>query len=225
MAVLLFSVLYAVNIAISNASLNMVTVPVHQIVRSSTPVMIALLSILFMRKHYKYETYFVLLVVSGGIGLATFGEYKYTAYGLFLTLFGAFLSAVKTLVTSSMLKTSTKLGPLDLIFYMSPLAVIYMTAAAIATDELAITTLEYTKLTNLALNGSIAFALNVVSFNANKSTGALAISVAANIKQVMTIVLAIVLFSLKITSLNTIGIIITLAGGIWYAWIEIRQSH
>jgi hypothetical protein len=39
------------------------------------------------------------------------------------------------------------------------------------------------------MNGAIAFGLNVVSFTANKKTGALTMSVAANVKQVLTIVL------------------------------------
>lgn len=38
-------------------------------------------------------------------------------------------------------------------------------------------------------NGAVAFGLNVVSFTANKKAGALTMDVAANVKQVLTIVL------------------------------------
>lgn len=43
--------------------------------------------------------------------------------------------------------------------------------------------------TTILLNGAVAFGLNVVSFTANKKAGALTMDVAANVKQVLTIVL------------------------------------
>jgi hypothetical protein len=43
--------------------------------------------------------------------------------------------------------------------------------------------------TTILFNGAVAFGLNVVSFTANKKAGALTMDVAANVKQVLTIVL------------------------------------
>lgn len=43
--------------------------------------------------------------------------------------------------------------------------------------------------TTIFFNGAVAFGLNVVSFTANKKAGALTMDVAANVKQVLTIVL------------------------------------
>lgn len=39
---------------------------------------------------------------------------------------------------------------------------------------------------------------------------------AGNVKQVLTIVLSVVIFNLRITPLNGVGILLTLAGGAWY---------
>ena len=69
----------------------------------------------------------------------------------------------------------------------------------------------------LVLNGAIAFALNVISFTANKKTGALTMTVAANVKQILTIVLSIMFWGLKVSSVNAFGILLTLCGGAWYA--------
>lgn len=106
-----------------------------------------------------------------------------------------------------------------------------------------------TKRLGLALfgNGWIAFGLNVVSFTANKKTGPLAmtvageclrmsvflqrslgsstLSIAANIKQVLTILLAVMIFNLQISLTNVIGICLTLAGGMWYAAIEYKDKQ
>ena len=42
----------------------------------------------------------------------------------------------------------------------------------------------------------------------------------ANVKQALTILCAVGMFHLTITPANALGIIITLAGGAWYAWVE-----
>ena len=76
----------------------------------------------------------------------------------------------------------------------------------------------------LAANGFLAFALNVVSFTANKKVGALSITVAANVKQVLTILFAVFLFHLTITPVNALGIILTLVGGAWYASVEYQEK-
>jgi uncharacterized membrane protein len=68
----------------------------------------------------------------------------------------------------------------------------------------------------LLLNGVIAFGLNIVSFTANKKTSALTMTVAGNVKQVLSIILSIVIFDYVINEMNTFGIVLTLLGGVWY---------
>lgn len=78
---------------------------------------------------------------------------------------------------------------------------------------------------SLMVNGTLAFGLNLVSFTANKKTGALTMSVAANVKQVLTIVLAVVLFNLTINGVNLIGISLTIAGGAYYSYVEYKSKQ
>lgn len=49
-------------------------------------------------------------------------------------------------------------------------------------------------------------------------------SVAANVKQVLTILIAVVVFDLTITMMNATGILLTLAGGGWYAKVEFEEK-
>lgn len=74
----------------------------------------------------------------------------------------------------------------------------------------------------LVVNGAIAFALNVISFTANRKTGALTMTVAANVKQILTIVLSVAFWGLQVTSVNVVGIAVTLMGGAWYAVVELE---
>ncbi|KAI8348833.1 triose-phosphate transporter family-domain-containing protein [Choanephora cucurbitarum] len=222
MVMLAFSVLYTINIAISNVSLNLVTVPFHQVVRAMTPVFTVMLSIMFLNKSYSTMTYISLLPVVLGVAFATFGDYDYTRLGFILTVLGTLLAAIKTVVTNRVQVGRLKLHPLDLLLRMSPLAFVQTMIYSYITGEMA-EVIEFcnTKMTisvcvALLINGILAFFLNVVSFTANKKTSALTMTVAGNVKQVLSIVLAVIIFNLNITFTNSIGILLTLAGGAWY---------
>jgi len=77
----------------------------------------------------------------------------------------------------------------------------------------------------LASNGILAFFLNVVSFNANRRVGPLAMTVAANVKQVLTVLCAVIMFNLTITPSNGVGILLTIVGGALYAAVEYREKQ
>lgn len=152
-------------------------------------------------------------------------------WGFVLTLIGTFLAALKTIVTNVIQVGRLKLHPLDLLLRMSPLAFIQCVLYAWATGELdrvrihSATNMTSSNAIALWINGLIAFGLNVVSFTANKKTSALTMTVAANVKQVLTIVLAVLIFNLNITPMNSLGIGLTLVGGALYARVEFDEKR
>lgn len=227
---LMFSFLYTINIAISNVSLNMVSVPFHQVVRATTPIFAIILNISLWRQSYSMMTYLSLIPVIAGVGFATMGDYSYTMAGLYLTFFGTFLAALKTVVTNRVQVGKLKLHPLELILRMSPLAFIQcmlyagFSGEASLVVEWAQAKLNFQSFNILCLNGIIAFFLNVVSFTANKKTSALTMTVAANVKQVLSIVIAVMVFNLTITALNAWGIFLTILGGAIYGYVEYDEK-
>ncbi|KAG1143323.1 hypothetical protein G6F37_010592 [Rhizopus arrhizus] len=232
MVMLMFSILYTINIAISNVSLNLVSVPFHQVVRAMTPVFTVLLSIFFLQKSYPKMIYFSLLPVVLGVGFATFAEYDYSLIGLVLTVLGTLLASIKTIVTNRVQVGHLKLNPLDLLFRMSPLAFVQCVMYAYATGELdkvqefsRTPMMTWHLVFSLLLNGIIAFGLNVVSFTANKKTSALTMTVAGNVKQVLSIILSVIIFNYVINTTNAFGIVLTLFGGAWYGYEELSQKQ
>ncbi|KAI9638239.1 TPT-domain-containing protein [Dioszegia hungarica] len=229
-----FSVLYTINIAVSNISLQLVTVPFHQVVRASTPFFTILTSALLLGTRFTMAKMVALLPVVAGVGFATYGDYYFTAWGLVLTLLGTFLAALKTVATN-LIQTGgggrLKLHPLDLLMRMSPLAFVQCVVYGWYTGELervrqyGATQMTRGKAIALLINGVIACGLNIVSFTANKKSGPLTMTVSANCKQVMTIALAVVLFDLNISITNAIGILLTLVGGVWYGMVEYRDKQ
>ncbi|KAI8984341.1 triose-phosphate transporter family-domain-containing protein [Mycotypha africana] len=225
MIMLMFSILYTINIAISNVSLNLVSVPFHQVVRAMTPVFTVIISIMFLKKTYPAKIYYSLLPVVFGVAFATSDEYSFTYMGFFLTVLGAVLAAVKTIVTNRVQVGRLKLAPLDLLFRMSPLAFIQCIIYAYFTGELQdVMQFSSQNMTadlafGLFFNGLIAFGLNIVSFTANKKTSALTMTVAGNVKQVLSIILSVVIFDYAVTLMNSFGILLTLVGGAWYGYV------
>ncbi|KAI0705474.1 triose-phosphate transporter family-domain-containing protein [Earliella scabrosa] len=252
-----FSVLYAVNIAVSNISLHLVTIPFHQVVRAATPIFTTVLSTVLLGTQFSRAKLIALVPVMMGVTLATYGDYYFTPLGFLLTLLGTFLAALKTIYTNILQSSPTaakaearpstttpmaqlfippplNLHPLDLLARMSPLAFLQCVVYAYYSGELArvsgaiaeggATWPGWWYLLLLVGNGLIAFGLNVVSFTANGRVGALNMTVAANVKQVLTILLAVAIFSLTITRANALGILVAILGGAWYAWVEYEEK-
>ena len=73
----------------------------------------------------------------------------------------------------------------------------------------------------LLANGLTAFGFNIASLEVSKIFGALTMTVCGNVKQVLTIMLGIVVFSVPIGMLGAIGIAITMLGAAWYSKVEL----
>lgn len=76
-------------------------------------------------------------------------------------------------------------------------------------------------LTALLINGLLAFALNVSSLQANRRAGALALTVAGNLKQCATIVLGVALFGVKVGWANGVGMGVAVLGGAAFSAVEL----
>ncbi|KAJ3038304.1 UAA transporter [Rhizophlyctis rosea] len=156
---------------------------------------------------------------------------SFFSYGFLITLLGAVLAAAKTVVTNRVQVGRLKLHPLDLLLRMSPLALgqsLFIGYFAGEWDRLPTYWASPTsKGVGWALffNGLIAFGLNIVSFTTNKKTGALTICVAGNVKQVLSIILAIIIFHTTVSARNGLGIVITLVGGALYSYVDYLEKQ
>ena len=207
------------------------SVPFHQIVRSTTPAFAILIYRVVFGRSYSQATYLSLIPIIFGVGLATYGDVHFTPYGFILTLLGVVLAAVKTIVSNRIMTGSLALSAYEILFRMSPLAAIQSLMYSWMTGELsrfltfvAEGNLPWTMIVALAGNGFIAFVLNISSFQTNKLAGALTITVAGNVKQCMTILLGIALFNVHVSFLNGLGMFIALVGAACYSKVELDSK-
>ncbi|KXL44493.1 hypothetical protein M433DRAFT_68251 [Acidomyces richmondensis BFW] len=227
-----FSLLFTLNIAVSNVSLALVSVPFHQVLRSTCPVATMLVYKLACNRSYSRETYISMVPLVFGVGMATFGDYYFTLAGFLLTLLGVLLAALKGVATNQLMTESLNLGTFELLFRMSPLAAVQCFFYAAATGELSgireatnLGVFTYPMIIAILTNAIMAFLLNVISFEATKLAGALTAAVCGNLKQVLTILLGIILFHVKVTSLNGFGMLITVIGTAYYSSVEMSKTQ
>jgi hypothetical protein len=117
----------------------------------------------------------------------------------------------------------------EVLLRMGPLAAVQSLILSAATGEFSkflayvdAGSLTRERLGAVAGNGIFAFALNIASFQTNKLAGALTITICANTKQCLTIVLGALLWDVPMTLVNSTGILLALAGAAWYSAIELK---
>jgi uncharacterized membrane protein len=142
------------------------------------------------------------------------------------------LASVKTVATNRLMTGSLKLSALEVLLRMSPLAAMQCVGYAIATGEAkqfrdAYISGQFSTSFGgyVLINALMAFLLNIVGFQANKMAGALTITVCGNVKQALTILFGIVLFHVQVGVVNGVGMLITIAGAVWYSKVELDSKQ
>jgi drug/metabolite transporter (DMT)-like permease len=255
-----FSILYTVNIAVSNLSMGLVSLPFHQIVRSMGPMTVVVLEYIFMHRVHSRKIYIAIIPVCLGVALTALGEVRLTFWGGFITMFGAILASTKVIASNALTNgiafkigsgaaggdqegllqpglqiRPIKLHPLDLLLRMSFMAFPQCLFMSFATGEAwgvrdyllhsgykPYSWMQFATLQ--ALNAFSAFAINWVSFSASKHLGPLSQSVLGNLKQVITIVVSVMIFSFVVNWINGVGAIMTILGCWWFVRARLEES-
>lgn len=116
-----------------------------------------------------------------------------------------------------------KLHPLEVLLRMCPLAAVQSLLAAFLSGELQYlfsisSTITRHSTALVFFNGMLAFAQNFSSFHTNKIAGALTLTMCANLKQAVTVMVAINVFETRVGYLFIIGMIVVLLAAGTYSW-------
>ncbi|KAK5446225.1 hypothetical protein LTS15_009921 [Exophiala xenobiotica] len=160
-----FSLLYTVNIALSNLTLGLVSLPMHQTIRATAPAITVLLTVIVSHtplRYYPMAVYLSLVPTICGVVVATSSMSANvnvnvnvghdtgrgsTTFGMALTFLGAVLAVVKTMITHQLQKSSSSsssaggyrlqigLPTMTLVRYLSPYAVVQALGFACWTGE------------------------------------------------------------------------------------------
>lgn len=239
------SLLYSINIALSNISMVYVSLSFHQLIRSTSPAFTVAIELLFLRKTHPKIIYFTLIPVILGMTLATVEGFsnipQFTILGLIINVTGVIISCLKGIITNAILAGPDSLSPMEVLWRTAtPSTIQCLILGALFGEISGVQKFFLTHSSDnatyigpsikevfwkLFVNALLAMFLNWSSFTANQLTSALTINVVGNVKQVISILLAICFFDNRHHQLSwrqAIGIIIAISGGLWYSYHSIK---
>lgn len=228
--VIIFSVIFSLNIAIGNTSLRYVSVNFNQVCRALVPVIVMGISMTYYRKTFSANRKWSVVPIVFGVALAFYGDMSFTAIGAFYTLLCVVLAALKAIMGGEILTGDLKLHEIDLLSKMCPLALLQIGLVSLLTGEVSEIYGRWQELAAgpapqvVLLSGLLSFSLNVSSFIANKVTSPLTLCIAANVKQVLLVAFGTLYFEDPISLLNGLGIIIVIFGSFKYGLVSVQEK-
>lgn len=225
----LFTVVYCLNIAFGNICNKLVNLSFGTLFRSTIPIFIMVLSYIVMGSVPSRRVILAVIPIVVGVAITTQGEVEATVPSLIILVLGNTLSASKSVLSNRAMKEDNS-NPVVLIDRLSfPSALLSLVFAYMAGEVHGLISvwgsLSFRELFFVVFTASVAFGLNWANFLAVKYTSALTMSVSANTKQVLVIVFGVVLFRNPVNAINMTGCVIAIVGMSWYSYVKYQESQ
>ncbi|KAF3616095.1 putative sugar phosphate/phosphate translocator [Capsicum annuum] len=239
------SIVFCGSVVGGNISLRYLPVSFNQAVGATTPFFTALFAYLMTRKQEAWATYGCLVPVVTGVIIASGGEPSFHLYGFIMCIGATAARAFKSVLQGVLLSSEgEKLNSMNLLLYMSPIAVVVLLPAALVMEPNVIditTTLavEHRYLGLLILvNSAMAYGANLLNFLVTKHTSALTLQVTGsslgnslwqkckvlgNAKGAVAVVISILIFQNPVTFIGIAGYTMTVMGVVAYG--ESKRRH
>ena len=184
----------------------------------------------------------VLLLTSTGVGLAALGDFEFNAHGFALVLASTVLAGLRACLLQRLLhgaRSIELLGwrqrphPLQVVYALAPWTAAAALALALSVEGGAIRRAglfdggDAAHLLLLRLAGlcALVFATVLAELSVVARTSALTLSVAATLKEVVTIGVAEEVFHDHLTKLNLFGLLLCLLGAQSYSMVKLGRTR
>lgn len=214
-----------------NISLRYLPVSFNQAVGATTPFFTALFAYMITQKSESWSTYGCLVPVVAGVVIASGGEPSFHLYGFIMCIGATAARAFKSVLQGVLLSNEgERLNSMNLLLYMSPIAVLVLLPATLvmepnvidATITLAMTHRYLVLL--ILINSIMAYGANLLNFLVTKHTSALTLQVLGNAKGAVAVVISILLFRNPVTFIGIAGYAMTVMGVVAYGESKRRSK-
>lgn len=214
-----------VDIGFSSWGLELVTVSLYTMTKSTSIIFILFFAILFRLERKSWNLLLIVGMISGGLIMFTYKSTQFNAIGFSLVLFAAFISGIRwTLAQLIMQKSNLGLhNPIDMVFHMQPfmlLSILPVTmifeGSKIYENFYVINELDGNTLIlwifKLSAGAFIAFIMELSEFLTISYTSSLTLSVVGIFKEICQLVLAVEFNHDQLTTINVVGLVFCLGG-------------
>ncbi|KAJ7972187.1 Nucleotide-sugar transporter family protein [Quillaja saponaria] len=217
------SVVFCGSVVGGNISLRYLAVSFNQAVGATTPFFTALFAYMVTLKREAWVTYGALVPVVAGVVIASGGEPGFQLFGFIMCLSATAARAFKSVLQGILLSSEgEKLNSMNLLLYMSPVAVLVLLPAALIMEPnvfdvtLSLGREKKFMWILLLVNSVMAYSANLTNFLVTKHTSALTLQVLGNAKGAVAVVISILLFRNPVTAIGIGGYTITVLGVVAY---------
>ncbi|KAG5935517.1 hypothetical protein E4U53_000418 [Claviceps sorghi] len=226
----------SLDVGLGNTSLKFITLTFYTMCKSSSLAFVLLFAFIFRLETPTWRLVAIITVMTLGVILMVFGEIEFKAGGFVLVISAAFFSGLRWSLTQILLlRNPATSNPFSSILFLSPVMFVLLLALAIPVEGLS-PLWEGLKLLVAAWGpiwtplfllfpGCMAFLMIASEFALLQRTSVVTLSIAGIFKEVVTISVASVVFDDKLTSINFIGLAITIAAIAAYNYIKINKMR
>ncbi|KAH1002699.1 hypothetical protein HUJ04_008763 [Dendroctonus ponderosae] len=182
-----------IDIGFSNWGLELITVSLYTMTKSTTIVFILFFSILFKLEKKSWSLVIIVLMITAGLILFTYKSTQFNFFGFILLLIASISSGLRWTCMQLLLQKS-KLGmknPVDMIYYMQPWMIAAVLPIALCME---------------------AFFMEFIEVTLVSYTSSLTLAIAGIFKEVFMLVLAVEMNGDIMTAINVAGLFICLCG-------------
>jgi solute carrier family 35 protein C2 len=204
--------------------------------KSSSLAFVLIFAFLFRLETPTWRLVTIIATMTLGVILMVFGEVEFKLGGFILVISAAFFSGFRWGLTQILLlRNPATSNPFSSIFFLSPIMFVTILALAIPVegfgplyDGFMVLVDEFGALLAplfLLFPGCIAFLMTASEFALLQRTSVVTLSIAGIFKEVLTISAASVIFHDRLTVINFVGLLTTLAAIIAYNYIKISKMR
>ncbi|GIL52194.1 hypothetical protein Vafri_8132 [Volvox africanus] len=225
------------DIGFSNTSLVFIDLSFYTMCKATVPVFLLFFAFVWGIEKPSLELIGVVVVIVGGLALLVKGETHFDLLGFGLVMTASCLSGLRFTLTQVLLHghhhSAALGGPLEVLEQLTPVMSITALMFSLAWEELwdvlpssvYFNSVEHTVLTMLAivLGALIAFLMVWTEYQVIKETSALIFMIAGTVKEVVTVLAAVLFFGEKLTWINLIGLVVVMIGVLLFNLYKYRK--
>ncbi|KAG5998085.1 hypothetical protein E4U43_002499 [Claviceps pusilla] len=218
--ILPIGIFYSGSLVCSNVVYLYLSVPFIQMLKAAAPVAVLFTSWAWKVAEPNLASFLNVLWIVAGVALASVGEIHFSLVGFLYQMGGIVFEAIRIIMIQVLLSgDGMKMDPLVGLYYFAPVCAAMNILVAIPGE---LPSFTWAAASNvgfgmLFLNASIAFLLNVTSVFLIGRTSGLVMTLTGIFKNILLILVSILIWSTKITFMQTIGYAIALAGLTYYS--------
>lgn len=228
------SIVSAGDIGFSNISYKFISLSLYTMLKTSSLMFVLIFGLIFKLETFNWRLIVIVLIMSASVVMMvskpngeSLKNSKNESMGIIFVLLASLISGIRWSLTQILLKRNHNpytTNSINTIFYLSPLMCLVLLILGlifegwsnfINHDIWDIKGTFYT-LILLIIPGFLAFMMTVCEFKLLHVAQIITLSIAGIFKELLTIVFSTIIFGDRLSWLNILGLIITLADILWY---------